>query len=64
MCGTAVTAARILYLLETDEHDQRSLFTESTIHEVTEKVDKGRIVRIMRHSLADTIWILKRRGYT
>ncbi|MEI6711572.1 MAG: hypothetical protein WCK88_05290 [bacterium] len=55
MCGTAVTAARILYLLGVAEEDPRKLTTESTIHMVTEEVDGGCIVRIAPYNIAHII---------
>ena len=51
MCGTAVTAARILYLLEANEEDPEKLTTESTIHKVTERIDEGGLVRIAPYDI-------------
>lgn len=59
MCGTAVTAARILYLLETGENDPEKLTTESTVHMVTPGLDDGRLVRIQHHNIAGMIELFR-----
>lgn len=64
MCGTAVTAARILYLLETGEEDPKKLTTESTIHMVTSGLDEGHIVRIEPYSLDWAINLCRKNGIT
>ena len=46
MCGTAVTAARILT-------------TESTVHMVTPGLDDGRLVRIQHHNIAGMIELFR-----
>jgi len=48
MCGIAVTAAQILYLLETGA-DESECHTESTIHRVAPKLDEGGLVRVVRY---------------
>ena len=55
MCGTAVTAARILYLLELGEEDPRNLTTESTVHMVNSRLDEGQLVRVQTHNIAEII---------
>ena len=64
MCGTAVTAARILYLLEKGEADPEKLTSESTVHVVTSGIDEGHIVRIEPYSLHWVINLCRKNGIT
>ncbi len=55
MCGAAVSAARLLYLLESGEENPNKLTTESTVHMVTSGLDKGHLVRVVPFNIAEHI---------
>ncbi len=61
MCGTAVTAARLLYLLESGEEDPEKLTTESTVHMVTPGLDDGYLVRVQPYNIAGIIGLCRDR---